>query len=348
MNSFVSRIWSAAIAARGSQLIPLPPRRPRARRVVWLALAASVATSGIQAADPSWSGASLGTLGGITSDAEAINSSGMIVGRSTTLDGAYHAFRYASGLMKDLGVLPGGRASAAHGINSSGQIVGECTDASGTVRAVLWSGGSVQALSIPGSAWSIAYAINDNSKIVGTYGRTGETRIRGFLWVQGKVTDLGSLGGKSTVPKAINIHGEIVGEALLSNQTPRAFLWKKGHLSNLGVLPGYTRSSAAGINDLGQIALTCSSDAFNSERPTLWSNGVLKDIGAEANGYSVAAINSLGHVLLTSADIIQIYNNGKLYTVGVGGWAAALDSKDTVVGTGDTGSDYEAFIWKKQ
>gem|GEM_PF-4356173 len=307
---------------------------------------ASLLVGSAQAA-PTWNGQSIGTLGGFTSDAEAINSSGTIVGRSTTSNGAFHAFKYTNGVMKDLGLVHG-TASAAHGVNSSGQIVGEYTDSAGHVHAVLWSGGSAQALAIPGAAWSIAYAINDHSKIVGTYGRSGETRVRGFLWVQGTVTDLGSLGGKGTTPKSINIYGEIVGEALLSSGAPRAFLWKNGHISNLGVLSGYTRSTASCINDFSQVAITCSTDVFNSERPTIWQNGALKDIGAEAGGYTAAAINSLGHVLLTSSDIIQIYNNGSLYTVGVGGWGAALDSKDTVVGTADTGSDYEAFVWKKQ
>src|SRR4051794_23858086 len=66
----------------------------------------------------------LGTLGGTRSEAEAINSSGLVVGNAwQNADVAKHAFLYSTGVMQDLGTL-GGDNSAAHGVNDLGQIVG--------------------------------------------------------------------------------------------------------------------------------------------------------------------------------------------------------------------------------
>jgi probable HAF family extracellular repeat protein len=72
----------------------------------------------------------LGTLGGSQSHANAVNESGVVVGRSD-LPNALHAFRYdmAVGVMEDLGTL-GGDVSEATGINDLGYIVGESTNSS--------------------------------------------------------------------------------------------------------------------------------------------------------------------------------------------------------------------------
>jgi probable HAF family extracellular repeat protein len=70
----------------------------------------------------------LGTLGGSSSHALAVNDSGVVVGQSQTANGQFHAFRYdpAVGAMEDLGTL-GGTSSIATGINDLGDIVGEST-----------------------------------------------------------------------------------------------------------------------------------------------------------------------------------------------------------------------------
>jgi probable HAF family extracellular repeat protein len=62
----------------------------------------------------------LGTLGGPSSFAFAINEAGQVVGRSATSAYLTHAFLYAAGQMEDLGTL-GGSFSSASAINNAGQ-----------------------------------------------------------------------------------------------------------------------------------------------------------------------------------------------------------------------------------
>src|SRR5262245_51096349 len=65
----------------------------------------------------------LGTLGGSSSYATAINSAGQVVGEANTTNNANsYAFVYAAGVMRDL--FPVGVNSYAYAINDGGEIVG--------------------------------------------------------------------------------------------------------------------------------------------------------------------------------------------------------------------------------
>src|SRR5262249_30943758 len=66
----------------------------------------------------------LGTLGGPTSTATAINNSGQVAGSADLANGLTHAFLFTAGKMTDLGGLPGYNFTTATAINDSGQVIG--------------------------------------------------------------------------------------------------------------------------------------------------------------------------------------------------------------------------------
>src|SRR5262245_62230329 len=78
-------------------------------------------------ATPCYSITDLGTLGGTSSQAFALNNVGQVVGYAQTArDEAAHAFVYDNGTMIDLGTL-GGPSSAAVAINDSGLVAGSAS-----------------------------------------------------------------------------------------------------------------------------------------------------------------------------------------------------------------------------
>jgi len=122
----------------------------------------------------------LGTLGGTTSAAFGINTTGTIVGSAETADSATHAFVWQSGTMTDLGTL-GGTYSSATAINDQGVVVGTASLANDASRAFVWQSGVMTDLNgaIPdATGWVLERAddINNVGQIVGTGKHNGATR----------------------------------------------------------------------------------------------------------------------------------------------------------------------------
>jgi probable HAF family extracellular repeat protein/YVTN family beta-propeller protein len=122
----------------------------------------------------------LGTLGGDSSKAMAVNASGQVAGHSTLAGNSIvHAFLYSSGVMQDLGALSGTN-SFAWGINTSGQVVGmwQLPGFNG-YHSFLYSGGVMQDLGTLGGTSSWANGINDSGQIVGVFfdGEIGRAHV---------------------------------------------------------------------------------------------------------------------------------------------------------------------------
>jgi probable HAF family extracellular repeat protein len=113
----------------------------------------------------------LGTLGGNSSQATAIDNGSEIVGFASVSSGYQHAFSMLDGVMIDLGTLGGG-SSYAYGINDSAEIVGYSYLANGGQSAFLYDNGTMLDLNslLPAnSGWDllVAYGVNDSGQITG-------------------------------------------------------------------------------------------------------------------------------------------------------------------------------------
>ncbi|MFQ5492230.1 MAG: hypothetical protein ACE5GE_16060, partial [Phycisphaerae bacterium] len=267
-----------------------------------------------------WSNGSftdLGTLGGLTTTANAINAAGQVVGTSSAsycCDLEYdpvcecyvtvltpnciganplHAF---GGGMTDLG--PGGcdGSSFAYGNNDSGQIVGEWR-ASTSQGAAVWAGGGPTIIG-PG----VAYDINNAGQVVGETGVFG-TPTRAGLWDSGGWTQL--YGGTSAA-RAINDVGQVVGSAYYDPYPPSSpyegtyiTVWEGG------MMRVYDHGTAYDINNSGEFVGSHLFDGtFYAKTSWLgWTvgdiNGMVKSQFRWAHIITATGINDSGDIVGT-------------------------------------------------
>jgi probable HAF family extracellular repeat protein len=141
---------------------------------------------------PSYTTIDLGTLGGASNHASAVNASGQVVGAADPPAGTgyEHAVLWQSGTITDLGTL-GGVASWAVDINDAGQVVGgyRTADPTPVGHAYLWQNGFKTDLGTLGGAASGVDAINNRGQIVGNAQTVGGA-YRPFVWQAGVMYDL--------------------------------------------------------------------------------------------------------------------------------------------------------------
>jgi probable HAF family extracellular repeat protein len=230
---------------------------------------------------------------------------------------------HRSGVLTDLGTLPGGVNSAPLWINGEGRIAG----------------------------------VSENGETDPLYPGLGE--LHAVLWTDGKISDLGTLeGGYESEANAVNRAGQVVGSALNTMPDPnsmqpgtfwlwggiqppylyqtRAFLWDKQRgMQDLGTLPGGTNAQAILINDRGQVignsytssapSALCASAGFALTTGSfIWDRQRgMRDLGSLGGTCTlVTDLNERGQVIGVSSpagDQFQhafIWQNGSLHDLG--------------------------------
>ena len=191
---------------------------------------------------------SLGTLGGLSSEATAINNLGQVVGFSKNAAGQERAFLWTKGGgMRDLGTL-GGLWSKAFDINDAGQVVGQTVNTTGFIRAFQWSeAGGMRDIS-PGGA----YGNSGNGDIALRTLSVKNPEVWGvFRWSSGVLEEINTI---SALPTAVNSSSQVTGNTSSATQ---AVLWSRSvngwEERLLGFISGGNFSNARGINDAGQV-----------------------------------------------------------------------------------------------
>jgi|ERR1022692_44828 probable HAF family extracellular repeat protein len=213
---------------------------------------------------------SLGTLGSYLephnstpinySFASGINSSGQVIGRSSSPSEGESPFLYRTGTMTPLSI---GSSAVANGINNAGRVTGAFFAVSGTFHAFVYSDGSLSDLGTLGGTQSFASSINTAGQVTGTADTAAGGPRDAFLYANGTMKDLGSLNGTGSTGYAINNAGQVVGLSRssageASTQTT-ATLWTGTNVINLNTalaqpLPAnVSLIQAIGINDNGWI-----------------------------------------------------------------------------------------------
>jgi probable HAF family extracellular repeat protein len=273
----------------------------------------------------------LGTLGGTSSYAVAINNKGWAGGAANLPgDTAQHAVVWRKGLKIDLGTFGGPNSALfGKGINERGQAVGEAEISTpdplgqdfcgfGTHLICLpfvWQHGVKTQLPTLGGYNGNTYDINHRGQIAGQAQNTlldptctfPSQQTPPVFWENGQVQQLPTFPG-DTVGTAIEINdqGQAVGESGdCTNYNHHALLWQNGTVTDLGNLGGSVDNAAFGINNRGQIVGQAALPGNAGTDAFLWQNGVMTDLGALPGdvGSSAAGINNKGQVDGTSCDI---------------------------------------------
>jgi probable HAF family extracellular repeat protein len=281
----------------------------------------------------------LGTLGGATSQANAINSGGQVVGEAQLPSTYENAFFYSGGLMNGLGALPGDAASDAYALNNLNnagqvQVVGVSWSGGngGAYHAFLWqsSTGMMQDLGNLGSSTTVARAIDNATplhpfQVVGD-GFTAAGVRHAWIWQNSAMTDLNSLlpansGWVLSQALGINDNQQIVGDGVINGQY-HAFLWQLGGgaPTDLGVLSGSNQSSGTAVNAAGQVAGISGPAVINGNfHGFLWTfPGPMTDLGAVSFGAHVSqqTVSSYAYAL-NNASQVQV--------VGYSTYSAAIE-----------------------
>ena len=339
-----------------------------ARLSLFLALASLTLTARPTRAATSYAITDLGTLGGATSAAYAVNRQGDVAGTAALPDGRMHAFMFKDGVMMDLGTL-GGTNSFAYGINDHDQTVGSADLPGGAHHGFTATNGLAGAmmsdLGTLGGSNSVAYCINALGQITGQ-ADFSFTNHHAFLWTNGmaNMMDLDGNPASSSAGQWINSAGEVVGAFGGGPNGDRAMMMGGpggGGMGAMGTLGG-NASWANSVNGAAEVVGSSTlpggqMHAFMATRGMMGMN--LVDMGTLGGTNSQAFCINTNGAIVGTADAADgtthafLYHNGmmqdltSLITAGTG-WqlteARAINDAGQIVGSGMMSGQMHAYL----
>jgi len=293
-----------------------------------------------------------------------------------------HTFRWQSGVLTDLGALPGGGSSLAAWISGIGLIAGESQNGVfdpiigvPEFNAVLWSHGEIINLGTLGGTLSGAFGVNDLGQVVGGALNavpdpvcfvSCSAQARAFLWQNGVMQDLGTLGGPDAGALVVNERGQVAGMSFTNSTrnpvtgipTQDPFLWENGMMQDLGTLGG-TVGFPNGLNNRGQVIGVSNLAGDLTSHPFLWTKAEgMQDLGTfgGSNGQAIW-VNDAGEIAGEAdfpGDQIHdafLWKNGvmtDLGNLGLTSYAFGVNNRGQVVGHSHLDEvTTHAFLWEK-
>jgi probable HAF family extracellular repeat protein len=324
----------------------------------------------------------LGTFGGTTSFARAVNNLGQVTGNAQqdTSQPAPRLIAFSwsppEGPLVPLGVLPGSNNfSRGYAINDAGVIVGESDN--NTPQAFRWDpiNGMTGLIRLLGDNFNgVAHGINNSGVIVGISGNGITSRPTQWS-ASGLPTDLGSIDGVNTsFGRAWFIHdsGTVVGfSADGINIAPKATMWlggAGGQIINLLSLLPDSRSEAYAVNSnnvaVGYAVNGSTGGGTPIRRAVRWEvvGGVpqIQELGSLGMTFSEAmdiaddgTIVGLATNILGLSQAAWIYRNGTMEDLNSvftppAGWvltaANSINSRGDIAGWGSLNGSTRAFL----
>ncbi len=262
-------------------------------------------------------------------EALAINSRGVMVGRSYvskgTFDSGVHPVLWLSpgstpvDLSAQMQGLPGYLSARAVGVNEQGWILGRAQiDKRLNEYAFLLRDGLATLLPAAGALSVKARAINATMAVGdGQYERGGQSGV--IVWtLGGPTTTLRTVDGSENDvhAEAISSAGHVAGFywAPASKQGNRAYIWFQGRAQALPTDMGYS-SVAYGVNAAGMVVGShCRTDQdIHGCRAVIWLNGERQDLNALATppaGFTFVqakAINDQGQITGWMVNAANVY-----------------------------------------
>jgi len=193
--------------------------------------------------------------GGVATDPNGVNSSGVIVGSYIDSIGATHGFQLIDGIFTAID-YPGGTQTTPVSINAQGDVAGFFLDANNQWHGFVLSSDAYSVQDYPrATTGSFTLGISANGTLVGEFKQGQAFGQLGFAWIlhRGQYTQLTPPGSAQAFATSINPRGDVVGR--LIDTAGRQLAWKLDREGTYTVFqfPGASLTNARNINSKSEV-----------------------------------------------------------------------------------------------